>query len=264
MLVISPGLPEGNSSFFPLRQRTSTVTPTPSAPANTPSQEGPPKKVAALLEELTRLLQAPLPPAEFHAEFLQRVLPALRGVAGAIWGRDSRGHFQLQYQINLAEIGLDKIGGARPCHTELLRQAAERDQPLWMPPHSGPDRSDGKIAGANLTSYGLLLAPILVDGNVVGLVEVWQDHYQESQAWRSAARFLAEVAGFAAAYLHKNRLHQLQEQQQLWTRLEAFTRRLHASLDPRTVAYTAANEGRQLLGCDQVSVGLRVRILSPG
>jgi hypothetical protein len=47
------------------------------------------------------------------------------------------------------------------------------------------------------------------------------------------------------------------DQQQLWTYLEAFTRQIHGSLDPTEVAYLVANEGRRLIECDRLSVGLR-------
>ena len=206
---------------------------------------------------MTQLLQSSLAPGDFYAEFLQRLLAALRGVAGAVWGRTPQGSFHLQYQINLAEVGLDQVPHGRACHGELLRAAAERDRPLWAPPHSGPDTNDGKISAANLSSYGLLLAPILVDGEVAGLVEVWLDFYQDAQAWRGEARVLGEVAGFAAAYLHRNQLRHLQEQQRLWTQLEAYVRQVHGSLGCQETAYVVANQGRQLLGCEQVSVAVR-------
>ena len=43
---------------------------------------------------------------------------------------------------------------------------------------------------------------------------------------------------------------------QLWSRLEAFAHRVHGSLDPTEVAYVVANEGRCLVGCDRLSVGI--------
>ena len=43
---------------------------------------------------------------------------------------------------------------------------------------------------------------------------------------------------------------------QLWSRLEAFAHRVHGSLDPTEVAYIVANEGRCLVGCDRLSVGI--------
>jgi biotin carboxyl carrier protein len=91
---------------------------------------------------------------------------------------------------------------------------------------------------------------------VAGFVEVWRQGSVDARQARSLCRFLGEVAGFAAAYLHKGRWEELRARQQLWEQLQAYTRRLHGSLDVREVAYQAANEGRRLLGCDQVSVAV--------
>ena len=41
-----------------------------------------------------------------------------------------------------------------------------------------------------------------------------------------------------------------------WAELEAFLPLVHGSLDPTKVAYLVANEGRRLIGCDRLSVGL--------
>ena len=43
----------------------------------------------------------------------------------------------------------------------------------------------------------------------------------------------------------------------LWTQLEAFARAVHGSLNPTEVSYITANEGRRLIDCDRVSVGVR-------
>jgi multidrug efflux pump subunit AcrA (membrane-fusion protein) len=236
--------------------RTTPVFPSPSQADLAPVPEAP-RRSGRLLEEIAALLQSCPPPAEFHAAFLQRVLAALHGTAGALWDRPTPDSFHLQYQSNLNEIGLERITNGRSCHAELLRQAAARTEPLWVPPHSGPDVSGGRVTASNLSGYGLLLAPILIDGVCGGLIEVWVDFYQDSQAWRPAARLLNEVAAFAAAYHHKNRLRQLEDQHRLWGQLETLLRRLHGSLDPREVATVAANELRPLLGCDQVAVAVR-------
>jgi hypothetical protein len=44
---------------------------------------------------------------------------------------------------------------------------------------------------------------------------------------------------------------------QLWAHLEAFACQVHASLNATEVAYFVANEGRRLIACDRLSVGLR-------
>ena len=43
----------------------------------------------------------------------------------------------------------------------------------------------------------------------------------------------------------------------MFSEVEHFARGVHGSLDPRTTAYTIANEGRRLIGCDRVSVAIR-------
>src|SRR5262249_17161684 len=155
------------------------------------------------MEDTARLLQGRLTPAEFHAEFLQRVLTALEGVAGAVWSRTAEGEFRLESQINLPEIGLDRTPGAAACHRELLRRVAEGDRPLWVAPRSGPDAAPDRPVPANLGTHAVLLAPILVDSHAAGVVEVWLDPGAGAAARKALARFLAEVAGFAAAVLHK-------------------------------------------------------------
>ena len=52
-------------------------------------------------------------------------------------------------------------------------------------------------------------------------------------------------------------LRQMTGQEQLWTQLEAFARQVHGSLKPKEVAYEVANNGRRLIECDRVSVGVR-------
>ena len=102
-----------------------------------------------------------------------------------------------------------------------------------------------------------MLAPVLTDKQVNGLVELWIEPVTDGTARRELARFLTEMAGFVAAYFQKNQLQSLLQQQQLWTQLEAFSRQIHSSLEPTTVAQWVANEGRRLLACDQLSVAIR-------
>jgi multidrug efflux pump subunit AcrA (membrane-fusion protein) len=209
------------------------------------------------VEEIGGLLARPTSAEEFHAGFLQGILAATDAQAGAVWGRGPRGDFQIQHQVGLAAVGLEKVAGGRDCHAEALRLAAERRQALWLPPHrAAAAPAKGNAAPANLTGHGLLLAPVLVDDEVDGFVEVWRAAATDTRTGRALAKLLGEVAAFVAAYRHKARWQQLREQEQLWEQLRAYAARVHASLDPKEVAYLAANEGRRLLGCDQLSVAV--------
>src|SRR5205823_435657 len=109
----------------------------------------------------------------------------------------------------------------------------------------------------NPTDYMILVAPILVDKQVAGLVEVWQDADRNPQAQEGFLRFITQMAELASSYTRNHQLRQMVGQQALWTQLEAFARQIHGSLNPMEVAYLVANEGRRLIECDRVSVAQR-------
>jgi multidrug efflux pump subunit AcrA (membrane-fusion protein) len=228
-----------------------TASPVPAAAS--PMVEGAAQPLRDLLEGLGRLLAASPDAVAFYAEFLQRVLAALGGDAGAVWGRGPQGDFRIEYQTGREALGLDAVPEAREAHEQALHLAAERRQPFWLPPR-GTGPGNRHLPAGNPTEWGLFLAPILVEGQVAGLVEVWRKGALEARVARSLARVLGEVTGFAAAYLHRTRCEEFKVREELWGQLQAHSRRLHGTLDAREAAYLAANDGRQLLGCDRVSV----------
>jgi biotin carboxyl carrier protein len=227
------------------------------AAACEPPAGGMPERLPLLLEEMAQLLDAKLAPKEFVARFLERLVSAAQSLGGAVWQRKDDGPFRLEYSLNWEALGLEAVPDAVGCHEQILLVAAQRERALWVPPNSGRKLVEEDRQAANLTSHGLLLAPVLVERKVVGLVEVWLAPLADGPGRRNLARFLAEMAGFLAAYLHKNQWQALLQQQQVWTQLEGFTRQIHRSLDPHVVAQWVANEGRRLLQCDQLSVALQ-------
>src|SRR5205085_4481652 len=70
-------------------------------------------------------------------------------------------------------------------------------------------------------------------------------------------QFITRMADLCSLYTRNHLLRQMGGQQALWTQLEAFARQVHGSLNPVEVAYIIANEGRRLIECDRVSVGVR-------
>ena len=102
-----------------------------------------------------------------------------------------------------------------------------------------------------------MLAPVLNDQGPQGVVEVFQRPGARIATQRGYLRFLLQVCEFAGDFLKCRRLRHLSEKQSLWEQLETFTRTAHEKLDVRQTAYTIANEGRRLIGCDRVSVAIR-------
>jgi multidrug efflux pump subunit AcrA (membrane-fusion protein) len=216
------------------------------------------RQINRLVEEVARLSEQDLAPTDYYGEFLQRVLAAVAAPAGAVWLRTPQGHLQLQYQVNLRDVGLDRSEEDRQAHGELLRQAAQMARPLMLPPRSGTGaQEEGKPAAGNPTDKVILLAPILVDKQVAGLIEIWQDPERSPDAQRGFLQFLVRMAELASSYTRNHQLRQMVGQQALWTQLEAFARQIHGSLNPMEVAYLVANEGRRLIECDRVSVAQR-------
>jgi hypothetical protein len=68
---------------------------------------------------------------------------------------------------------------------------------------------------------------------------------------------MMRMAELATRYTRNHMLRQMVGQQQLWVQLETFARQIHGSLNPIEVSYLIANEGRRLIECDRVSIGVR-------
>jgi multidrug efflux pump subunit AcrA (membrane-fusion protein) len=136
----------------------------------------------------------------------------------------------------------------------LLEQILSRAQPTIVPPNSGG--GDEEEAG-NPTNFLLLFAPLVVDGHPVGLVEIIQRPGGGPATQRGFLRFLSQMCEIASDYLKTKRLRAFREQQQLWSDLDQFSRSVHQSLDTQLTAFTIANDGRRIIGCDRVSVAIK-------
>lgn len=230
----------------------------PEPPINPQMIEQARRQVNRLADEIARLSEADLEPPDYYREFLQRLLAAIGAPAGAVWMLTPQGNLQLQFQVRMAEVGLDAASEAKQTHDQLLRQAVRGNQPLMLAPQSGLAAQGENGAGpGNPTKFMNLIVPIIVDRRTVGLVEVWQDPNRGPDALRGYLNFMVRMAHLASGYARNHRLRQMNTQQEVWTQLENFVKNVHASLNPTEVAYQVANEGRRLIECDRVSVGMR-------
>jgi multidrug efflux pump subunit AcrA (membrane-fusion protein) len=229
------------------------------APAADTPPTGDPQLVAdmrheinALVAEVTRLAAEDISPAEFYSGFLTRVVSAMAAVGGAVWTRGEQGRLELQHQVNLAQTGVESSPQTRTQHAQLLKSSLEGAEAVLAPPHSG---SNDEAAG-NPTPHLLVLAPLVVERESLGVVEIFQRAGGGPSAQRGYVRFLAQMCDLASGYLKSRRLRQLEENQSLWRELESLVAAIHRSLDVRETAYTIVNDGRRLIGCDRVSLAL--------
>ena len=211
-------------------------------------------QIRKLVGEIAELAESDIQPALFHVEFLNRVVAAVAANGAALWMLDGRNNLKLQHQIEFRLTGLlDGKVRSQP-HDGLLGCMLRTNQPQMIPPGANVE---GVPGAGNPTNFALIIAPLLVDKQVVGLVEILMDPSRQAAAQKSTLRFVSDICDLAEGYLKNRQVRQIVSQQQLWNQLESYTHTIHGSLDLKDVSYSVANEGKRLIGCDRVSLGVK-------
>lgn len=212
------------------------------------------QQIRSLVGEIAQLARQDIGAQEFYSEFLNRVVSALAATGGAVWTPSEGGGLQLDYQINLRETELAASDDNLQRHGRLLQKVMRSGEPALVPPHSGEGSEE---QAGNPTSFLLVLAPVKVESETRGVVEVFQRASADVRTQRGYLRFLVQMADLVSDFLRSRQLRQFSDRQALWNQLENFTRAAHASLDPGETAYTLVNEARRLIGCDRVSIAIK-------
>ncbi|MGL6097172.1 MAG: hypothetical protein ACRC7O_15410, partial [Fimbriiglobus sp.] len=223
------------------------------------------QQIDAAFETASKLAGGTLAPAEFYAEFLNTTLRAIDAPAGAVWLRTPQGFLQIACQLNLEAVGLDAKRGGRQCHNEILRQVfqATPPRPVMIEPQgrlsglTAPDAGGGAPA-ANLTDFWALFAPIVTpDKTSLGLLEVFQEPSHDPRLFPTFLNYTLQMAGYASQYHQFSNARQSSGLEKIYAQVENFAKQVHGSLNPTEVAYHVANEGRRLVECDRLCVGVR-------
>ncbi len=233
--------------------------------ASSPGERGPDEEavrqakaeIQSLIQEIDDLSRTEIEPTDFYAALLEKSISALAAIGGVVWTFDSGAGFKLEYQVNLQQTGLLENPEAMNQHGKLLGQLVQRGEPALVAPRSGAGMGDDSETAANPTQFLLVTAPIVTDRGVDGVVEIFQRTGARPNTQRGYLRFLAQICDYAGAYLKTRRLRDFGAKQTLWEQLEGFTSLVHGKLESRSTAYTIANEGRRLVGCDRVTVVLK-------
>jgi multidrug efflux pump subunit AcrA (membrane-fusion protein) len=215
-------------------------------------------EIQGIVQEIAALSKSDISADEFYEALLNKVVQALAALGGAVWTMAENGGLRLQYHMNLRQTGMLENPVAQMQHGRLLQHVLKEKEGSLVPPHSGAGESvDGdENAPANPTDFLLVLSPVSNDQGPQGVVEVFQRPGARVATQRGYLRFVEQMCDLAGDYLKAQRLKQFTDKQSLWEQLETFTRTAHQSLDSRQTAFTVANEGRRLIGCDRVSVAI--------
>jgi len=212
------------------------------------------QQIRSLVSEISQLSKSEIAPEEYYAAFLQRIVQALAAIGGAIWIMSDNRRLQLAYQINLSQPLLDSSSEDSLRHSRLLNYVTQTAESQLIPPLSG---AADERAGGNPTECLLVLVPLQSDGNVEGLVEIFQRPDSPPATQRGYLRFLEQMGELAGEWLKTQKLRQFSDRHSLWAQSDHFSRLVHESLNLRDTAYAVANEGRRMIGCDRVSVAIQ-------
>ncbi|MBV8265556.1 MAG: hypothetical protein JO252_04340, partial [Planctomycetaceae bacterium] len=212
-------------------------------------------QIRKLVAEIADLAESDIQPAEFNVEFLNRAVAAVAASGGAFWMLDGRGSLKLQHQLEFRLTGLlDGRTKTQP-HDALLACMIQASQPQIIPPGA---TIEGFPNASNATPFALIIAPLMVDKQVVGLIEILMDPTRRAAQQKSTLRFVGDLCDLAGNYLKNRQMRQMMSQQRLWNQLEGFTHQVHGSLDLKETSYAVANDGKRLVGCDRLSVALKI------
>ncbi len=212
-------------------------------------------QIRALVAEIADLAESDIQPAEFHVEFLNRAVAAVAASGGALWMLDARNSLKLQQQLGFQATGL-MDGRVRPqAHDALLGVMLQASSAQIIPPGAAVE---GVPNAGNPTGFALIIAPLVVDKQVVGLVEILMDPTRRAASQKSTLRFVSDLCDLAATYMKNRQMRQMMSQQRLWNQLEGFAHVIHSSLNLKETAFAVVNDGKRLVGCDRLSVCLKI------
>ncbi len=213
------------------------------------------QQIRALVDEITQLAKSNCSVEDFYQGFLTRTTGALASEGGAIWIRPTvEEPLQLIYHINLKNTVLATDPAAQRQHAALLKKTADAGAPEIIAPHS-----QGLQPGqaGNPTDNLLIMGPLIVNNQTIGLVEILQRSGAGPTTQRGYLRFLMQMCDIASDFLTNERIRSFASQQTMWSKFEQFIKSVHNGLDAKQTAYVIANEGRRVIDCDRVSVVLQ-------
>jgi multidrug efflux pump subunit AcrA (membrane-fusion protein) len=198
------------------------------------------------LEELAQLAQSELAPRDFYAALLDRALRVLPAVGGAVWQRLEKGRAELLCQLHFPEPMVDR---RRPALPDSI--SPPQPESFVLPAYA---RASSLYPADNPHPWPLVVCSLVADLPTSIVIEIALARDTTSDVQAGAARLVGVLAEIADDFHRRQELARLRLRDANLTLVTDLVTRLHARLDPVATALTMANDGRQWIGCDRVSV----------
>ena len=218
-------------------------------------------RIQRLVEQIAALSKAEISSEEFFGKFLERVAGAVDAKGGAVWlvgsrAQDNKSEFQLCAQIDFPSSLFGSDESQRTAILKILTEVVRTKGAIILSPtHSdAADIAPPQGGSANKTPYAFLHVPLMLNGQPIGVLQVWLQPYVQAKNFPEFVTFLNTLTPYVEQHLQSRRLSNLVLETQRLQHLLRFTADLAGSLDSLEVARLTANYGRDLAGCERASV----------
>lgn len=218
---------------------------------NTPSPPTGPEAIAwrqieTLIERTSTASHLPAEPQTFYGNLMDGAISALAAMGGAVWRIDETREWARAIERNCPSATANDA--FRECERQFVEDVAALGKPrAFLPGATSASSVDG-------SDVQMLMCPVCVGDACLAVLELFQPPDFPEESRTSALEVLKSLAEAAADFHRTFELSQLQRQLAQRDRLDAFADAVQRDLDVAAVAFTIANDGRELIGCDRVWV----------
>jgi len=207
-------------------------------------------RVLQMARQIEDLAHAAGPPDTFFPEFLRLLVTSLGGRAGAIWMVEG-GRLALTHELRFSETGIRDNPRATNLNDRLLSDTLSTGQASCLAP------DDPATSAKVPANFLVIVAALQIGEESVGAVEIFQRPDAPREARPGFLQFVEQMTGHASRYLERRGAESTADDStKFLADFEQFLLQLQRGENVEEVAATAANDGRQLLGCDRLSVAI--------
>jgi hypothetical protein len=208
-------------------------------------------RVLEMARQIEDLSHSATPPETFFPEFLRLLVTSLGARAGAVWMLEGGSRMSLNCDIRFSETGIRDKPQAVHANDRLLTDTIATGQAAAVSPD---DATAERPCPAN---FLIIMAALQIGEDCIGVVEVFQRSDAPREARAGYLQFVEQMAGHASRYLERRQTQSSPDDAgKFLVDFEQFVLQLQRGENVEQVAATTANDGRQLLGCDRLSVAM--------
>lgn len=208
------------------------------------------RQIEELIERTAAASKQVAEPVDFYRDLLDGAVDSLAAIGGAVWlFNESPGDsYELRLAVQRDFRSTSADGAFELLNRKLVGEIAAAGEARAIAP--------GAPIGSTVSHAEclLLLCPVRVRSRSVAVLELLQLPEMPPAARATALDILESLADVATEFHQAHELRLLRALQDDRGRLDAFSLAVQRSLDVPATAFTIANDGRALIGCDRVWV----------